>query len=273
VIPPGGEGEIKVTLKPKGTHPTIHKQVTVHSNDPAQPQFALTMKGTLLVDMVAQPPFVSIFNLAPGEAGTSSFSLERSEGSTATVKSVRVEDTKSFSVREIDTAPGALATWEVRFAGRDEPGTSSTNVIVETTGEHSPQLTVGVRANAATNLTYPKRLAIVRASNGAIERSFRITTRRGDPPKIGKIKDPDGMLDIEVHEPDGPAVEILVRLRADKVGTEIDEQALHPLLVPTDDPDEPELELEYQFRLSRGPTRAAPNKPVRARVQARGKGD
>ena len=64
MIPPGGEGEIKVTLRPKGTHTKISKNIVVYSNDPEQPRFTLTMKGTLLVDMIAQPPSVAIFDLA-----------------------------------------------------------------------------------------------------------------------------------------------------------------------------------------------------------------
>ena len=56
MVPPGGECEIKVTLRPKGGHTEIEKDVVVFSNDPEQPRFTLTMKGTLLVDMEAVPP-------------------------------------------------------------------------------------------------------------------------------------------------------------------------------------------------------------------------
>ena len=53
-----------ITLKPKGGHVEITKNVVVFSNDPEQERFTLTMKGTLLVDMVAQPPSVPIMNLS-----------------------------------------------------------------------------------------------------------------------------------------------------------------------------------------------------------------
>lgn len=149
MIPPGGEREIKVTLRPKGRHTEITKNVVVFSNDPEQPRFTLTMKGTLLVDMVALPPPVSMMNLAPGEPRAASVSVERSQGSTATVKSVRVEDTKRFSIREIETQPGALATYEVRFAGGDV-GTTATKVIVETTGENTTIRTSPSSSSSAT---------------------------------------------------------------------------------------------------------------------------
>ena len=145
MVPPGGECEIKVTLRPKAGQTNIEKHIVVVSNDPVQPKLTLTMKGKLLVDVEAVPPSVQMMNLAPGEPGIATVSVERSLDSAATVTAVRVEDTKRFSIRAIETKPGALATYEVRFAG-GEVGTASTNVIVETTGEHTPKLTIPVRA-------------------------------------------------------------------------------------------------------------------------------
>ncbi|MCA9706707.1 MAG: hypothetical protein KDK70_12720 [Myxococcales bacterium] len=83
MIPPGGEGEIQVTLRPKGTHTQISKNIVVISNDPEQPSFTLTMKGSLLVDMIVQPASLMLSDLPPGEPGTQTFSLLQTEGSTA----------------------------------------------------------------------------------------------------------------------------------------------------------------------------------------------
>lgn len=245
MVPPGGECEIKVTLKPKGGHTTIEKSVVVISNDPEQPKFALTMRGTLLVDVDAVPPSVQLANLAPGEPGVATVSVERSKGSAATVKSVRIEDTERFTIREIETQPGALATYEVRFAG-GKVGNVSTKVIVETTGEHTPRLTIPVRASTVYNLVYPARLTFTRSASGTFEQDLRISTRRGAPPEIGKVEDPDGLLDIEVQGATGPSVNIRLRVRED--ATNLDERVRHKLWVHTNDPDEPKLELEYNLR-------------------------
>jgi hypothetical protein len=246
VVPPGGECEIKVTLKPKGGHTTIEKSVVVFSNDPEQPKFTLTMKGKLLVDMEAVPPSLQMMNLAPGEPGVASVSVSRSMGSTATVKSVRVEDDEHFTIRAIETRPGALATYEVRFAG-GKVGSIATKVIVETTGEHTPQLAIPVRASASYNLTYPKRIVFARSGAGALEQNLRISTRRGDPPKIGKVEDPDGLLEIEVLETKGPSVNIRLRVRAG-ADAKLADGAAHELVVHTDDRDEPKVKIEYSLR-------------------------
>jgi hypothetical protein len=245
VIPPGGEGEIKVTLRPKGQHTEISKNIIVLSNDPEQPRFTLTMKGSLLVDVIAEPVKLMLRDLAPGEPGTETLSLLRTEGSTATVESIRIEDTDRFSIRELETEPGALATYEVRFAGRKEVGASTTSIIVATTGESTPELKIPVHASVAFNLRYPKRFGFTRRDGRPLEQTVRITTRRGDAPKLGKVEDPDGLLDIEVLEPEGPTTSIRVRVREDEP-TEQDEGVPHTLIVHTDDPDEPRLEIEYR---------------------------
>lgn len=202
------------------------------------------MKGSLLVDVEAVPDSLQLMNLAPGEAGVVNVSVQRVQDSTATVKSVRIEDTEKFSIREIETQPGALVTYEVRFAG-GKVGTHSTKVVVETTGKHTPKLSIPVRANAATNLTYPKRVNLTRRGDGTVDQNLRISTRRGDPPKIGKVEDPDGLLDIEVLAPQGPSVNIRLRLRD---GAKIDEKKTHELVVHTNDPDEPKVEIEYVLK-------------------------
>lgn len=246
MIPPGGEGEIKVTLKPKGGHTAIEKKVMVFSNDPEQPQFALTMKGRLLVDLEAVPPTVQLANLAPGEAGVVTVSVARSKDSTAVVKSVHIEDTERFSIKEIATSPGALATYEVRFVG-GKVGTTATKIIVETTGVYTPKLTIPVRATAAYNLIYPKRVTLTRNASGAFEQKLRVSTRRGDPPKIAKVEDPDGLLDIEVLAANETAVEIELRVKAPETA-KVDEKAMHSLWVHTNDRDEPKVEVKYNLR-------------------------
>ncbi|MCB9718899.1 MAG: hypothetical protein H6712_33960 [Myxococcales bacterium] len=245
MIPPGGEGEIQVTLRPKGGHTEITKDIIVLSNDPEQPRFTLTMKGTLLVDMIAQPVTVGLHDLPPGEAGTETFSLRPTEGSTATIESVRVEDATLFSLREIEAEAGALATYELRFAGRKEVGVSATHIVVETTGANTPELVIPVRASVATNLRYPRQFGFSWRDGELLERTIGISTRRGDAPAIEEIEDPDGLLEIEVLEPRGPTTSIRMRVRADQ-RAKAEPGVRHTMIVHTNDPDEPRLELEYR---------------------------
>ena len=218
----------------------------------------LTVTASILTDMVAEPASLPMYNLAPGQPGKATVSLKRSGDSDATVKSIEVQNTDEFSVREIETEPGALATYEVRFKGRGV-GTSATTVIIETTGKYTPTITIPVRASAAYNLRYPRRVVLVRRGKGPIERTITIGTRRGDAPRIKKIQDPDGLLDIEVEEPGGPSVAIHLRVK-DGVKAAVNEP--HKLLVYTNDRDEPKIEIEYRIRDA---GRGAPQARLRGR--------
>jgi hypothetical protein len=264
VLPPGGEGEIKVNLTPKGGHAKIQKKIVVISNDPEQPQFALTVEATLLVDLTAKPAVVSMANLPLGQPGREVFELHRSEGSTAEIRSVKVEDEKSFSVHRIDAEGDAYAAYEVRFRGRDTAGTASTRINVETTGENTPELFVPVRASAAANLRYPEQVRFLRRNGEIQPRVVRISARDGDAPRLEKFDDPDGLLEVEVLPPNGQSASIRLTLRDQEPQTEAkQDDAWHRLIIHTNDREQPRLELQYRLEPGHGkakPTRLGPGR-------------
>jgi hypothetical protein len=266
VLPPGGEGEIKVKLEPKAGSSKIHKNIVVISNDPEQPRFTLTVEATLLVDMIAKPSVVSMADLPLGEPGRAVFELHRSEGSTAEIRSVKVEDEERFSVRRIDAEGDAHAAYEVRFRGRDAAGTTSTRVLVETTGENTPLLSLPVRASAATNLRYPAQVRFPRRNGRVQPRVVRISARDGDAPKLEKVEDPDGLLDVEVLPPSGQTASIRMTLREaegepePETESETDDEpngGWHPLIIHTNDREQPRLELKYRLDSGRGNVKPA----------------
>ena len=63
--------------------------------------------------------------------------------------------------------------------------------IIETTGDNTPELKIPVRANATPNLRYPKRFGFRMRDGQHLERTIRISTRRGDAPKVKKVVDRD----------------------------------------------------------------------------------
>lgn len=244
MLPPGGEGKIKVTLHPKGTQTNIEKRIVVHTNDPEQPQFPLIMRGKLLVDVVAQPPFVHIRDLAVGKPGTGTFELTLTGESKAEIESVSLEDEEQFSLKKIDVDSDADLAYEVRFRGTEKIGTTTTRVVVKTTGENTPELFVPVRANTAKNLRYLNKVRFVRRKGKLQERTYRISARHGDAPKIEKVRDPDGLLDIEVLESEGAMASIRLAVKEDAAAK--DDGAKHPLVILTSDREEPRIEIEYE---------------------------
>lgn len=127
-------------------------------------------------------------------------------------------------------------------------GTSSTQIKILTTGENTPEISVPVRASVAKNLRYQKTLRFVRDGEGFKQRRIHISARHGDAPKIKKVEDPDGLLEIEVLEAHEALVSIRVQVLTDKWKAldEKAQRASHRLLVHTDDKEEPIVVLHYR---------------------------
>jgi hypothetical protein len=251
VLPPGGEGEIKVTLRPKAGHTQITKRIVVISNDPEQPKFALTLSGSLLVDLEAKPAAISMMGLKVGASAKQTFALELHEGTGAKVKSVKIEDDENFDLRRLEGDPEGNATYEVSFRGRDKVGHSTTRVLVETTGENTPELVIPVRASAATNLRYVRNVRFNRKNGELQERVVRISARDGEAPTLEKVIDPDRLLDSEILEPRGAMASVRLSVRED-AWAKLDEEARkkpHRLIIHTDDREEPRIEISYRIAL------------------------
>jgi len=265
VIPPGGEGQIKVTVRPKGRASKISKRIVVHTNDPDNPQLGLVMKGELLVDVIVKPSSIRIRDLEPGAKGSERFELIRSEDSLATIKSLTLDDQEHFSLREVPAeelanddptelgrvggSEGTLGTYELSFNGRDEVGTSSTFIKVLTTGENTPELQIRVHANVAKNLRYLKTMRFTRRNGELMDRQIHISARHGPAPKITKVEDVDGLLDYEVQKPRGSLVTLDVAVKEDKwEALDAEAQAgLHELIISTTDAEEPEIVIRYRI--------------------------
>lgn len=255
MLPPGGEGEIKVTLTPKPGQTKINKQVVVHTNDPERPSFPLSMVGELIFDFEAKPGFVAIRELEIGSPGSARVTLAPGPQSKAELVSVDIEDREKFSVVLVESKPDGSAIYEVRYVGRDSVGNDATRLVVKTTGANTPELFVAVNASVVANLRFAPRVRFT-AKDGVMQaRDWRLTARQGDAPKIVKIDDPAGLLDFEIRPPEGQAVTVRMSPKPDAIAGFDDERLLAPrtLIVHTSDPEQPEIALEYRFA-----TQAAP---------------
>jgi hypothetical protein len=248
-IPPGGEGEIKVTLRPKGSHAQIIKRIVVHSNDPEQPEFTLTMKGELLVDAEALPAAVNLREVRVGARETTPFEIKLSETTTAKIVSVTLEDTKHFALRRTAGEADGNASYEVEFKGAKQVGTLSTKISVVTTGESTPEFSIHVSVNVVLNLRYQKNIRFTRREGKLQSRVLRISARTGDAPKIKKVQDPDGLLEIEVLDAQGAMASVRIEVDEAKYAAASEQAKLapHKLIILNSDRDEPRLELEYQI--------------------------
>jgi hypothetical protein len=61
VIPPGGEGKIKLTIRTKGYQGNIHKSARVYTNDRANSVIRLSVKGFVKVPILVSPRQIRLY--------------------------------------------------------------------------------------------------------------------------------------------------------------------------------------------------------------------
>jgi len=244
VIPPGGEGEIKVTLTPKGGLIKIHKQIVVISDDPETPRFALTMKGELLLDVQAKPSRVNLPEIRIGEPATTTVSFVVRDPEATTLTGVELEDDTHFELRALDTEG---EDYELRFRGSKTLGVYSTRIEAKTTNPHTPEVQIPVRVVVVSNLRYGKRVRFIRKNGEIATRRIQISGRDGSPPQITKISDPAGLLEFKIGEPRGAIVHIAasVDMSALEALDEHERSRERKLTVFTKDRHEPSFEIVY----------------------------
>lgn len=207
------------------------------------------MKGSLLVDVVASPASVALREIKVGAKGSQTFELQLSEDTSAKIVSVTLEDPKNFTLRRTAGEADGNSTYELGFRGAKRVGPIATKIRVVTTGESTPELVIPVNVSVVMNLRYQTSLRFTRRQGKLQERVLRISAREGDAPTIKKIQDPDGLLEIDVHEPQGAMASVGVKVDEAKYDA-LDQNAQiarHKLIVFTSDRDEPKLELEYSI--------------------------
>jgi hypothetical protein len=261
VLPPGGEGEVQVTLTPKGGQEDIVKHIKVVSNDPAQPRFVLTLKGKLHVDVRADPSYLNLPQLAPGETSKLSFALSLSDPAATKIESVELEDTEHFSLRPLPVEGDGPTYYEVEFRGSKTIGSFATRVEVQTTGAHTPRLDIPVRATVSSNLQYSKRLHFPRRGDEFLPRQIRVSTRDGVTPKLEKVEDPDKLLIIEIREPvDGKiTIDLGVDIAKFEALDEAEKKKTRVLTIHSNDPHEPRAEVSYTIGAMPGRARTNRN--------------
>lgn len=251
MLPPGGEGEVKVTLTPKNNQEDIVKQIVVVTNDPNQPRFTLTMKGKLLVELRATPANLSFGDLRIGADATVEFGLSIRDPEATRLESVSVEDQANYQLRPLGPGPEGQLRYELRFRGSETIGKFGSRVEVRTNG---PELNIPIRATVVSNLRYASRIQFVDKDGVFAPRQLRISTRDGVAPTITKIEDPAGLLTLERIEGEGKGEgKVLVidaRLDPAKFAAldEAQRRKQHTLTLHTNDPDEPRAEIIYSIR-------------------------
>lgn len=183
-LPPGGVGEIKVTFRTKGYQGPVTKTISVETNDPANRQVRLTLKGTVVSDVTVEPKIINFGNVnrhALPEPLPLKVALRAGKG--LRITEVRSENPFVVVTAAAESREGEESKYSVGLTKDVPAGRVAGQIVVKTTSRSLPELHVPVHAVIEGNVrVVPPLVALgmVRPGEKAT-REFRLE-RTGDIP-------------------------------------------------------------------------------------------
>lgn len=216
-VAPGGSTEITVKYDNKNRPGAFHKVVTVYSNDPDQPQFQLTIQGTIKTEIKADPMNVYLNEIFRDSLPTPEITL-----STDMLDKVEISKVESSSPNlvtpSIIDVPGDPKSKKVKLTfSKEAPlGLMSGQITIHTNAKQSPTLTVPFTATVYGDLKVTPNavnFAIMQGGNGTTEQVITIVDTKGKGDlAVASATDAAGRLDITI-EPSADKKEFKVKAK------------------------------------------------------------
>lgn len=241
VIPPNGEGQIKVTYSAGKRRGSQSKPIYVSSNDPDQPKLTLKVKGLVKEAVVCTPNRLNFGKVIQGESRTKQIAVSPGEGEKMTVKSVEVSSeylTADFSKSTEGEKESYLIN--VTLSPEAPRGRLNKQVKIHTDNEHAPLVTVSVMATITGEIvTTPDRVSlIIQKGEQNPGSAVSINKARGGPFTISKIECNLEYITTTLQPvEEGKRYKVEVNATADApIG-----RATGTITIHTDDPKDPEI--------------------------------
>ncbi len=189
-VPAGGETKISTKLSLAGRQGQQHKAITVESNDPQQPRFMLTLKGTAGTAVDVQPSRLMQSQLPPGSQPTGTVQITGMAGTPFKVLAV---DSSSAQVSaQVETVEeGRIYRLLVSPTQPLGPGQTEATLTVKTDHPQRPTLQVPVLFIAKADLVVaPRELIFPAASSNPVTRYIIVRANDGQPFQIARVETP-----------------------------------------------------------------------------------
>lgn len=213
------------------------------SNDEAQKNLILEIKGEILVDVMVEPRSLSFRQLAKGQEATVVFTVKAGEPERIKIGALKLDDPR-FELKMVSGDLAAESKWELKFKGAAEIGSIQAKIVVEYAAEGPQTYEIPIHASVVGDLQYVRSLHFGKSKTGEFrERELRLSSRSGKNVKILKVEDPDGLLKIDLATAEGnPAV---IKAQVADPGKDYSKPDQHTLKVTTNSADEPVVEVGY----------------------------
>ncbi len=167
-IPPGGEGEIKATVNPKGRSGKLQKSVTVNTNDPEHRAIKLTIKADVLAAINIEPRHINFGQIEAGAGATKTATiLVRKDVKTSVTGVESNNDQVKARLLPKRDDKGRYVV-EVSIAKDAKPGPLHSVITINTTEDSKVKSRLTTRAEIMGDLTYAPRALNLRAGHGKV---------------------------------------------------------------------------------------------------------
>ncbi len=189
-ILPGGSGEIRATFETKRFEGDQKTTITIHSNDPDEPEIDLTIQGTIKRDVAVVPQGINFGDVEKGETLSGNvrllqlsqnklilYRIETNEKYlNVTTSRFKEENSRGFNI-DITLKPEAPA------------GTLNEVITLHTSLKRRPRIDVPVWANILGRIRVrPKILSLGRISKGGkISQAITVSSNDNAPFHVRKV--------------------------------------------------------------------------------------
>lgn len=142
MIPPGGEGGITLVVKTESFQGPIRKTTYVYTNDPAQKQVSLVMKGTVKARIYIKPQRVRLYGVE-GKILSSEVTIEAGldQPLELTPLQFNLEDKVTYAIETVE--PGRK--FKIRFTALNSTPQKFKGILkLKTNYAERPQLVINV---------------------------------------------------------------------------------------------------------------------------------
>lgn len=150
VIPPGGEATIRARLDLRGRHGFQRKSITVKSNDPKTPSLVMTLTGTAIQPLRAQPSSLFFGRVGTDAARVRTFDIISGRDAIQ-IQSVRSDNDgiRVAALPDQSSADGKTHRFELTLDSSLPVGNINGSVFVQTDMEGQAELQIPVVAYIA----------------------------------------------------------------------------------------------------------------------------
>ncbi|HKJ04122.1 MAG TPA: DUF1573 domain-containing protein [Geopsychrobacteraceae bacterium] len=149
-IAPGDMGEIKTTFDSNNFRNSIHKTITIETNDPDNATVRFQLKGVVKEELILNPTRLSFGKLAPGQQVEQLVGITNSSKETVTLQEPRVTNQNlQATLGSASLAPGEKTELKVTARVPEDAERLSGYVMIGTSYGKVPNLRLSVSASVS----------------------------------------------------------------------------------------------------------------------------